>query len=389
MFTKMRATLGGGLPPRAPRGDIAARALAASAPLARAPRALLDALATPHGVDRYLEWLRPTWTLDEARATVTRVERPTRDCVRLGLRPSRRFAGFAAGQSVELGVEVDGVRQVRCYSPAGSAHRPGELELTVKRHPHGRVSRWLYERARPGQVLELGPARGDFVLPEPRPERLLLVSGGSGITPVLSILRTLCDEGHAGPVTFLHYARRPGALPYAEELAALEAAHPKLRVLRVYSETPEAGDLRGRFSREQLRAAEPAYAAAETFVCGPEGLMEAVGALFAEEGLDERLHAESFVPLRYAVRPDAAGGRIRFERSGLELESDGRSLLEQAEAAGLAPAYGCRRGICFTCVRRMTAGSLRHVTSGDPFTGTEVDVRLCVHAPAGDVHLDL
>lgn len=352
-------------------------------------RTLLEALATPHGVDRYLEWLRPTWTLGQARATVTRVDRRTPESVTLGLRPSRSFAGFAAGQSVELGVEIDGVRHVRCYSPAGSAQRPGELELTVRVHPRGRVSRFLRDHARPGQVFELGPARGDFVLPEPRPERVLLVSGGSGITPVLSILRTLCDEGYGGPVTFLHYARRPETLPYAEALAALEAAHAKLRVLRVFSEAPEAGELRGRFGREALRAAEPDYAAAETFVCGPERLMEAVGALFAEEGLRERLHAESFTPLRYTIRPDASGGRIRFEQSGLEVESDGRSLLEQAEAAGLAPSYGCRRGVCHTCVRRMTAGSLRHVVTGAPFTGSDVDVQLCVQAPAGDVHLDL
>jgi stearoyl-CoA 9-desaturase NADPH oxidoreductase len=367
--------------------EIARRAPASQRPPAW--RALLDALATPHGADRYLEWIRPTWTLGQVRARLVRVAHPTPHHVTLHLRPNRRWTGFAAGQHVELGVEIDGVRRTRCYSPAGSACRPGEIELTIAVHPEGKVSPWLRDHAWPGQVFDLSPARGDFVLPDPRPERVLLVSGGSGITPVLSMLRTLCDEGHAGPVTFLHYAASPGALPYATELARTAAAYPNVRVLRVFREHPEAGELQGRFGRAQIRAAEPDYAAAETFVCGPERLLDAVTRLFDAEGLGGRLHTESFTPLRYRVRPDAARARVHCRRSGVVLEGDGRSLLELAEAAGLAPGYGCRRGICHTCVRRMTAGSVRHVVTGATLTATDVDVQLCVQAPVGDVHIDL
>lgn len=352
-------------------------------------RAVLDALATPHGVDRYLEWIGPRWSLGQVRATLVRVDRPTPDSLTLQLRPNRCWAGFAAGQHVELSVEIDGVRHTRCYSPAGSAQRAGEIELTLRVHPEGRVSRWLRDHAQPGQTFDLSAARGDFVLPDPRPARMLFVSGGSGITPVLSMLRTLCDEGHSGPLTFLHYAASEAAMPYADELARIARAHPNVRVVRVFGQDPERGDLQGRFDREQLRAAEPDYAAAETFVCGPDSLMDAVRALFDAEGLAGRLHEESFTPLRYAVRPDPATGRVYCERSGIEIESDGRTLLELAEAAGLAPKYGCRRGICHTCVRRMTAGRVRHVTSGATLDATDVDVQLCVHAPAGDVHIDL
>jgi ferredoxin-NADP reductase len=106
--------------------------------------AVVDALATPHGADRYLEWIRPTWTLRQARATLARISRPAPGSLTLHLRPNRCWAGFTAGQHVELGVEIDGVRHTRCYSPAGSAHRAGELELTVAVRPGGRVSRWLH-----------------------------------------------------------------------------------------------------------------------------------------------------------------------------------------------------------------------------------------------------
>jgi ferredoxin-NADP reductase len=352
-------------------------------------RSALDSLATPHGVDRYLEWIRPTWTLHQGRATLMRVSRSAPGSVTLELRPNRSWAGFAAGQYVELSVEIDGVRHTRCYSPAGSAHRSSELELTVALHPEGKVSRWLHQHAQPGQVFDLGPARGDFVLPEPRPERVLLISGGSGITPVLSMLRTLCDEGQVGPVTFLHYAASRAAMPHAKELAALAARHANVRVVRVFREDPEAGDLRGRFSRDQLVAAEPEFGSARTFVCGPDRLMDAVRRIFEAEGLAERLHAESFTPPRYEVHPDDSGGRVYCERSDVEVDGDGRTLLELAEAAGLRPAYGCRRGICHTCVRHMSAGRLRHAVTGATLNATDVDVQLCVHAPAGDVHIDL
>ena len=117
--------------------------------------------------------------------------------------------------------------------------------------------------------------------------------------------------------------------------------------------------------------------------------MDAVRGLFEEEGLAARLHTESFRPPRYRVDPDAATGRVVFERSGVEIENDGRTLLELAEAAGLHPKSGCRRGICHTCVCRMSAGSIRHVVTGESFNATDVDLQPCVHAAAGDVHIDL
>ena len=178
---------------------------------------LLEALAAPHGVDRYLELVRPSWSLHEARAEVIEVRRQTADSVTLTLRPNENWKGFRTGQFVRLTVEIDGVRHTRCYSPACSEHAPDRIEITVKAHPEGLVSGFLNRAARPGMVVGLSAADGDFVLPADRPERLLLISGGSGITPVISMLRTLCDEGHAGAVTFVHYAptrdRRP--LPHA------------------------------------------------------------------------------------------------------------------------------------------------------------------------------
>ena len=140
----------------------------------------LEILLGPHGVDRYTELVDPMWT-SELRATVVGVRRSTPGSVTLRLLPNRPVP-FRAGQHVGLTVEIDGRRHTRCYSPA-NAEGAAEIELTVTRRPGGLVSEYLYRAAHPEMVVGLGAAAGDFVLPEARPRRLLLIAGGSGITP--------------------------------------------------------------------------------------------------------------------------------------------------------------------------------------------------------------
>ena len=195
--------------------------------LLRSP--LIDVLVGPHGIDRYLELIRPELTVRDARAKVIDVRRQTPRSVTVTLKPNSAWSGFRAGQFVRVGVEIDGVRRTRTYSPACS-ERGGLLELTVTTHPDGLVSRHLRENCRPGTVLHLGPAQGNFALPEPRSARLVLISGGSGITPVMSMLRTLCDEGHDRPVEFIHYARTARDWLYRPELELLAARHRNLTV---------------------------------------------------------------------------------------------------------------------------------------------------------------
>lgn len=359
----------------------------------RWPRGLvraLDALATPHGVDRYLELVDPTWSVREVRAVVREVRRQTAGSVTLTLEPNANWTGFEAGQHTVLDVEIDGVRRRRCYSMATSAHRRGPFELTVKRQPGGIVSPWLHAEARPGLVVGLSPAQGDFVLPTPRPDRLLLISGGSGITPVLSMLRTLCDEGHRGPVAFVHYSLRADDMPYRSELERLAAEHPNAQLLRAFPEEPGRGELEGLFCEAHLLAADRDWREAEAYVCGPAPLMDAVRACFEQEGRLERLHREAFtLALPPSDRSAGACGTVHFQRSGVQIDADGRTLLELAEAAGLRPASGCRMGICHTCIRHMPEGTLRDVRTGLTRTAVDTDVQLCVHVPAGDVLLDL
>jgi ferredoxin-NADP reductase len=353
------------------------------------PLALFEALATPHGVDRYLELVNPMLTVRELRAEVTEVHRPTADTVTLTLRPTRQWRGFQAGQFVQITVEVDGVRRTRCYSPTCSQYRDDRrIELTIKAHPAGVVSQFLHAGAEPGLIVGLAQAEGTFRLPQKRPDNVLLISGGSGITPVLSMLRTLCDEGYAGQVTFLHYGDTERDVAYRDELLALAARHDNVRLVLAYTDQADGGDLYGYFGPEHLESAAPWHADAETFLCGPAGLMTSVRAVYAERGLADRLHIEDFAPAPF-VADAAVTGAVNFERSGVQADNSGATLLEQAEAAGLTPKYGCRMGICFSCTKIKTSGCTRNIRTGATDADPDTEIQLCISVPVGDVVLDL
>jgi stearoyl-CoA 9-desaturase NADPH oxidoreductase len=341
---------------------------------------LVDLLTGPHGVDRYTELVAPTWTTGDARAKISGVRRQTPRSVTLTLEPNRAcsglWAGFRAGQHINLTVEIDGRRRTRPYSPASAEGAP-YIELTIGRHDGGLMSTYLHEHARPGMVVGLDSVGGDFVLPTQRPRRIVFVSGGSGITPVMSMLRTLRAENFTGEVAFIHYARTAEEACYRAELDAM----PDVKVRHGYTRATAGSDLDGRFGLEHLVAAMPEPGA--VFVCGPPPLVEAVRAHCTN------VRSESFVPPVFDVPAEASGGSVTFVDSGVEMTDDGRPLLEQAEAAGLTPESGCRMGICHSCTRRKTRGAVKNLITGAVSSAEQEDVQICVSAPVGDVDIAL
>jgi len=348
----------------------------------------LEAAATPHGLDSYLEQVDPLLVTGECRAEVVAVERGTEESVTLTLRPNRAWQGFRAGQFVNVTVEIDGVRHQRSYSPACVEGRGATIELTTKRHPEGLVSNFLGERAEPGMVVGLSAGEGDFQLPSPRPESILLIGGGSGITPLMAILRTLFGEGYDRPIALLYYAPDADRCIYREELECLAAAHQNFTLTRSFTRAPGTGELDGHFSPTHLPQSDPAFTEAETFACGPPALLDAVRGTWAN-GLEHRLHVESFVPPTFVPTGDPGEGAIRFADSGVEVANSGEPLLVQAEAAGLRPAYGCRMGICHTCTCRKRAGTHKNLVTGEVSSAPDEEIQLCVSAALGDLTVEL
>ena len=301
--------------------------------------------------------------------------------------PTDAWAGFRAGQHVAVGVDIDGVVHERCFSLAGSPHRAdGTLELTVKANPTGRVSRHLVDHARRGDVLRLSEARGEFVLPAPehRGDHLVFLSGGSGIPPVLSMLRTLVDEGHTGPVTFLHYGLTAADVCYRQELSTLVAALPQGRLLLGLTDAPGAGDLNGFFGADHLAVVTDDPSSCRIFLCGPAPLMASVEDHFAGLGLADRVHLERFgtPPLDPSI--DTSDGVLRFERSGVTVAAQG-TILETAEAAGLTPKFGCRRGICGTCTSTKSRGVVHDLITGRDSTDEPGSFKPCTTVACGEV----
>lgn len=348
----------------------------------------VEGLVTPSPIERYTALIDPLWARSEVRAEIVGIHRQTPRSVTLTLAPNGNWQGFTAGQHIPLTFEVDGRKYTRFYSPAGSALTRDRIELTITTHPEGFVSNHLSDHAHVGMVLKIGAAEGAFVMPQERPRRLLLISGGSGITPVMSMLRTLLDEGYDGQISFLHYARTAADRLYVPELAEIAGAHDAVTVIRALTRE-EGGDLKGHLSRRHLKTADKNYLAADTYACGPTRLIDAVTRVWKEEGAAKWLHTESFTPPPPKVTAGDARGVISFSASGVEVKNTGEPLLVQAERAGLRPRCGCRMGICHECVAHVEEGAVRDVQTGEARGVKDEHIQICVNAPMGDLTIDL
>jgi ferredoxin-NADP reductase len=341
----------------------------------------------PHGPDAYLAAISPIWSSSRILARVDSIIPEASDAATVILRPNANWPGFRAGQHVQLTVSVDGIRRTRTFSLSSAEQDRDRIAVTVRRSSRALVSRHLVFGIRPGDTVELSAPAGEFVLPAGGPDAaapLLLIAGGSGITPLMSMLRSRSRAGRRGPVALIYYARRESDRIFAAQLRLLAAGDPDFRYLPLTT-----GDGAQRFSAATLAQLPFAAAGAATYACGPAALLAAVESLWSECGWSAQLRVEHFAAPSTPAAADAAGGQVVFARSERRVTSDGRVLLEQAEAAGLDPDHGCRRGLCRTCTCTLLAGQVRHVASGAIVAEPGESFTLCSHVPVGDVAVDL
>ncbi len=335
-------------------------------------------------IDDLLAVVHPTWALGRIKARVLRVIPETPDVKTFVMRPNRRWPGFTPGQHVGVVVTIEGVRCERRYSISSAPARGRTISVTVKRQPGGRVSNWMHDTLAPGDVLELAAPAGDFVLPSPLPARILMLSAGSGITPVMSMLRALAAADAATTVCFLHVTRGREDTIFGAELTDLAARWRGLD-LHVHDSTRD-----GRFDGAALARACPDWVDRTTFLCGPLEFMVARRAEWRAAGIERRLRTESF-GLGNALGGDAAAAaEVRCARSERLFTADGTtSLLVAAERAGLRPKYGCRMGICHTCSCVKQSGAVQDLRTGVISTEPGERIQLCISRACGDVTLDL
>ncbi len=354
-------------------------------PVQRTALRAVRALFTPLLPDDYLELINPLWSTRELRGRIERIERETADAVTVVIRPGHEWMGHQPGQYLRIGVVVDGVHHWRAYSLTSDPDRPdGWISITPKLVDSGKVSPYFVTRAKPGEIVRLGGVEGTFVLPDPVPEKLLFVSAGSGITPVMSMLRSLDRRGVVSDVVHAHSARTRDGVIFGSQLSDLARRNPGFRLhLRLTAQ-------QGRMSAQDLDLICPDWRAREAFVSGPGPMLDTLTRHWDREGDLAHLHMERFQPVIGGDPGDGAGGTVRFRASGVEAVCDGGTpILVAGEKAGATLPFGCRMGICHTCVGRLCSGKVRDLRTGDVYGQPDEMVRTCVNAPEGAVEIHL
>jgi stearoyl-CoA 9-desaturase NADPH oxidoreductase len=347
---------------------------------------LLRSFTSPLQPDDYLELINPLWSTRELRGRVEAVQRHSAPAVTILIKPGWEWPGHLPGQYLRLGIEIDGVHHWRAYSlTSDPARADGCIAITPKLVESGRVSPFLHTGLRRGTIVRLGGVEGSFVLGEPLPRRLLLISAGSGITPIMSMLRSLSARASLDDAVHIHSERTTAAVIFASELHALARKHAGYRL----HEQISGHD--GRLTPARLEQLCPDWRERETFLCGPAGLISTLRGRWEAEGDPERLHTEHFQPdEQLGSAEHGSGGAIRFCRSGIEARSDGtQPILAAGECAGARLKHGCRMGICHSCVGTLRSGRVRDLRTGHVHGEAGEVLRICVNAPEGDVEIDL
>ncbi len=341
-------------------------------------------LTTPLHPDDYLSLVNPLWSSRELRGRVEEVIPETEDAATLVIRPGWGWHyNHRPGQYVGIGVQVEGRFQWRSYSVSSAPARSGRtIAITVRAMPEGLLSSHLVGGLEPGTIVRLALPEGDFVLPEPPPPKMFFLVGGSGVTPVMAMLRTL-DRRGSTPDVVMHYSSpTPERMIFRDELSALAEKHDGLTLHTLHT------DVDGMLDLAELDQVCPDWRERETWACGPGPMLDAAEEHWEREGLSKQLHLERFT---LQLGGDGGeGGTITFRTSGKTVEADGATtVLEAGEQAGVGMPFGCRMGICHTCTLTLVSGKVKDLRNGDEYGQPNEPVQTCITAPVGDCTLDI
>src|SRR3712207_942529 len=266
------------------------------------------AFTTPLLPDNYLELINPLWSTRELRGKIVSIDAETEDAATVTIQPGWEWEGHKPGQYLRIGVEIDGVKHWRAYSLTSDPDREdGFISITVKNVDEGTVSPYLVRKGRPGSIVSLGGVEGDFVLPEDElPEKLLFISAGSGITPIMSMLRALDHHDEVKDVVLIHSAKTEDDVIFGDQLRELADKHENFHLhLQLTKEN-------GRFDpAEHFDDICPDWQERETFLSGPEGMLDAVEEHFDKHDCCDQLHMERFQP-KLGTGETGEGGTIKF-----------------------------------------------------------------------------
>jgi ferredoxin-NADP reductase len=346
----------------------------------------LSSLSSPLQVDDYLELINPLWSTRELRGRIQEIRHETANAATVLIRPGYRWPGHFPGQFLRIGLDINGVRHWRAYSLTSDPLRDdGMISITVKCVESGKVSPFLVRAARPGMIVSLGGVEGDFVLGDPSPAKLLFVTAGSGITPIMCMLRHLDGTDAMPDVVLLHSAWHRDDVIFGPELRSLAARRDE------FSLHEQLTREMGRMGPSDLDRLCPDWRERDAYISGPRDMLDTFVAYWEAHADCDRLHVERFQPrLGLGQGEEGEGGTITFLMSGCEGHSDGHMpILVAGEEAGLELPYGCREGICHTCVSELRSGQVRDLRNGKVHGQEGEMIRTCINAPEGPIEIEL
>ena len=346
-------------------------------------RGLAARATTPLLPDDYLKLLNPLWTARELRGQIVDVRNETADSATVTIKPGWGFsADYQPGQYVGIGLRVEGRWHWRSYSLTSVPVRDKKrITITVKATPEGFLSSHLVNGVTPGTIVRLAAPKGDFALPDPPPPKILFVSAGSGITPLMAMLRSLTARDQNPDIVHLHSAPTAEDVIFHDELRDLEVSQPGYRLHLQLTKQD------GKLDFDNLDNLVPDWRDRPTWACGPTPMLDTVEGLWDSAGLSDDLHMERFAIAR--TDKGGEGGTVTFAISDKSIEIDGAtSLLEAGEKVGIQMPFGCRMGICQTCVLPLEDGYVRDFRSGDEH-GAGDRINTCVSTASGDCTLKI
>ncbi|KAA0019497.1 ferredoxin reductase [Antrihabitans cavernicola] len=343
---------------------------------------LAESMTTPLVPADYLDVVVPLRSGTALRGKILSIRPETADAATIVIKPGRGWRTHIPGQYIRVGVDVDGVRQWRAYSLTSTTDNvDGNIAITVKAIPDGKVSNYLVRRATPGTIVQLDRAAGEFTLGSDLPRKILFLTAGSGITPVMGMLRNLA--GRSADIVVVHSAPTSNDVIFADELRQLAHSR-RIRLVEKHTDTD------GMLDVAELDGLVDDFADRETWACGPTGMLDALEQHWADRDIADRLHTERFRP---TIVTAGAGGTVTFSKSDTVLDVAGsQTLLDAGEAAGVLMPSGCRMGICFGCVAPLREGAVRDLRNGEITTaapGDGIQIQTCVSAAAGACDIEL
>lgn len=329
------------------------------------------------------------------KAHIINICQETHDTKTYTLGLNRPLSKFHSGNHIAIQATINNKLESRIYTVSSTPYNLSNIKITVKKHTGGTVSSWLFDSAEIGTELGISEANGQFHLPQQTPGKLLFIAAGSGITPIMSMLRYLKNTGNKSEITLLYYVRSKSDIIFKEELLKFTCERQNINILIIPEDTVSSDStLSGRISHKQIKPFVSSPSDQTVYMCGPQAFMKKAKTLLHKCGIGEsKIHIENFQAANNSSAVNVSSKnshQVRFTKSDQSLSvNESNTILENAEAIGLTPKYACRTGICRTCRCKKTSGTTLNLATGEVSDKADDYILPCVSVAQTAIDIEL